>query len=573
MKFKIAGKTIYLIIILIITCSLQVSDAYPLLKPKKSVKPMNIIEKINFYINSNQTQNALNLLNKAVLNDPYNAKLFSIAANLFYKNSQYSEAEMLARKAISLNPQDNNCHLILGNVLLKNYKMNRLYNETSPTDQDSNMLNESIKCFNVVSENNPASALPHIGLAKIYHLKNNQSRVYDELLKAKELADNNPDTLFEIGETFFECECYEKSIQFFKKSIYASPKNNYKAHALLAEIYEKLGNFEEAQNEYVATLKIKNVPPEITEKLEKLNSKYLSVSNTNQTKDNIPKNSEIFNILQADDFLAMDRFSEARDAYLKILQNNQSNISALSGLSELYYTQWMLGYYDTKKYYLDCPYFNDIPPNLSKVSTFKFRLTAEPEMNRSLEETLERIANNKSSDYYDKFDAARAIFLLGNYISSRLKLQEVLTDDISDYDKFKMAKLLYFDQNFHEALDLLKKIKQPEYNSFIKTFENRISFKQTQADNIFAEGLALYKQNNYPEAISKFKEELKFFPTDKKGHLYYAYTLQKAGNTEKAIEEINIYMNLELIYPSKKPELRQEDIKKTITSWQKSSTK
>ncbi|MDD3013891.1 MAG: tetratricopeptide repeat protein [Candidatus Gastranaerophilales bacterium] len=564
MKLKTAGKIILLIIILIITCNEQVYAARPLLKPKKSI---NIIENINFYINSNQTQNALNLLNKAVLNDPYNPKLFSIAADLFYKNSQYSEAEMLARKAILLNPQDNNCLLILGNILIRNYKTNKLYNEAPPSDQDFSMLNESIKCFNIVSERDPSSVLPHIGLAKIYYIQNNQSNLYNELFKAKELVDNNSDILFEIGELLFECESYEKAIQYLKKSISASSKDDYKAHALLAEIYEKLGNFEQAQNEYIATLKINDSQPEIKDKLEDLNSKIVPVSDVKQTTKNTEKNSEIPDILQADNFLLMNRFSEARELYLKILQKDPVNTEALSGLSELYYAQWLLGYYNTKKYYLDCSYFNNIPSTLSKISILKFKLTAEPKMTDTLEESLEQTANNKSSEYYDKFDATRALFLLGNYINAGTKLKELSTTDITDYDKFKMAKMLYFDQNYTESDNLLKKITKPD--NFTKTLKNRITFKQNQADIIFEKGLMLYKEKNYPAAISKFEEELKIFPTDKKGHLYYAYALQKTGNTDKAVEELNIYMNLELLYPSQKPELKQKGIQKIKKSWEK----
>jgi tetratricopeptide (TPR) repeat protein len=568
MKLRIAGKIIILAFISILICSEQVYAAKPSLRSKKPVKPKTIIEQISSYISSNQTQNALNLLNKAVLKDPYNPKIFSMAADLFYKNSQYSEVEMLARKALSLNPKDNSCYLILGNVLLKNYEISKSYSTLSSAEPNLNLLYESIKCFNFVSENDPASALPHIGLARVYLVQNNQSKLYDELLKAKELAGNDSSTLFEIGKLFYLNGCYEKAIQYLKKSISVNNTDNYRAHALLAEIHEKLGNFGEAQNEYISTLNAQNSQPEIKDKIIELNSKIIPVMDTSQTVENIQVNSEITNILQADNFLGTDRFSEARNIYLKILQNNQGNIDALSGLSELYYTQWMSGYYDTKKYYLDCPYFANTPQDLSKISAFKFKLVAEPEITGSLEDILTKIANSRSPDYFDQFDASRAMFLLGNYISAKIKLQELLTEDISDYDKFKMAKMLYYDQNFPEADSLLKKIKQSEYSSLIKTFEDRISFKQAQTDKVFEEGLALYKDEKYKDAILKFEDALKFFPTHNRSHLYYAYALQKAGRTEKAVEEINIYMNLELIYPSKKPELRLADIKKIIISWE-----
>jgi|GEM_PF-1737996 len=566
MKLRINEKIIFLTIISLIICNKQVYAAYT--PPENSLNTANIIEQINSYINSNQTQNALNLLNKAVLNDPYNSRLFSTAADLFYKNSQYSEAEMLARKALSLNPLDNSCYLILGNVLLKNYKTNRLYNERYPTSQDLSILNESIKCFNTVSENDPASALPHIGLAKIYSAKNNRPKVYDEVLKAKELAGSDPDVLFEIGELFYECESYEKAIQYLKKSISAKPEDDYKAHILLADIYEKLGNPEEARNEYVTTLKFKNSPPETMEKLEELNSKFVPVSMVSKNTEKSPKSSEISDILQADNLLVMDRFSESRNMYLKILQKNPGNIDALSGLCELYYAQWILGHYDVKKYYLDCTYFNNIQSDKLKISLLKFRLAAEPELTESLEEELEKIANNKSADYYDRFNAVRSIFLLGNYTRAKIKLQELLTSDVTDDDKFKMAKQLYFDQNYTEADNLVKKIRKTEYDNFIKTIENRVSFMQTQGETIIEKAVELYKNKNYSDAVSKYKEELKLFPTDKKAHLYYAYALQQTGNTEKAIEEINIYRNLELIYPSRIPELNLTDIQKVTTSWQ-----
>jgi tetratricopeptide (TPR) repeat protein len=566
MKSKKAGAILFLVTISLIICNEQVFAANPQLRPKKPVKPANVIEQINSYINLNETQNALKLLNKAALTDPYNPKLFSIAAGLFYKSSQYSEAEMLARRALSLNSQDNNCYLILGNILLNNYKSSRLYNDSLPTDQDLSLLNESMQCFNTVSENDPASALPHIGLAKVYLVKDNKSKVYDEILKAKELTGNNPDVLFEIGELFYECESYEKAIQYFKKSISANLKDSDKAHTIIADIYEKLGNLEDAQNEYAAILKYKD-SPEIKDKLEVLNSKFAAVSDTNKTGDS---NAKYFSdILEADSLLVMNRFSEARNLYLKILQKNPDNDEALSGLCELYYTQWLIGHYDTKKYYLDSPYFANIQPDSIKVSIVKFRLAAEPERNDTLKEALEHIANNKSDDFYDKFNAARALFLLGNYITAGIKLQELSASYLSDYEKLNMAKLFYFDQNYPEAEKLLKEIQNPEYSKLVKTLKDRISFKQAQANDILTKGLILFKEKQYKDAILKFEEELKLLPTDKKAHLYYAYSLQKTGNAEKAIDEINIYSNLELLYPSKKPELNMKDTQKIIKTWQK----
>lgn len=568
MNSKIAVSVLLLGTIFIMSCNDQLYAAHrPVIRAKKSVaQPKSIIEQINIYINTNETQKALNLLNKAVLKDPYNYKLFSIGANLFYKNSQYSEAEMLARKAISLNPQDNNCYLILGNVLLQNYKANNLYNEYPPNEQDKNLLNESLKCFNTVQENDPASALPHIGLAKIYSYQNNQIKTYDELLKAKELAGENPNTLFELAELFYSLQHYEKAIKYLKKSISLSTKDDYKSHALLAEIYEKLGSYKEAQDEYVATLKANIKLPDVKTKTDESDQKIMQKSSFNISIEK-PVYSQNQDILQADDLLIMDRFSEARDLYLKVLHQNPAYPDALAGISELYYAQWLSGHYDTKKYYMDNDYFKNLPPNKFKFILIKFSLVAEPEISDSIRTSLKKVAMNKSIELYDQFDAARSIFLLENYLGSKIKLQE-LTDYIEDEDRLKMAKLLYLDRNYPEAERLIRKIKQPEYSKYVRTLKNRIFFKQNLANEIFEQGLELYKREKYNAAIIKFEEVLKLFPTHKKTHLYYAYSLQKEGNLKKAIEELNLYKNFELLYPASKPELPLREVPKLIKSWQ-----
>jgi len=534
----------------------KLHKSHPIIRSKKPVKPKSLIEQVKFYINSNQTQKALDLLNKAVLKDHYNPEIFAISADLFYKNSQYEEAELLARKALSLNSKDNKSYLILGDVLLKNYNTStsRLYNELPPTERELNMLSESLRCFNAASESDPTSALPHIGMAKIYYIQDNQLKVNDELLKAKELVGENPDNLFKLGETLLYCEDYEKAIKYLKKAISARSKNSPKAHVLLAGIYEKLGSYEDAQKEYIASVKT-------NKKFPVLKGSILQASNTSAVK---PVNE----ILHADDLLIMDRFTEARESYLKILQQDQLNTDAVSNLAEMYYTLWIFGNFDTRNYFTDSTYFDNLPPNKLKIPLIKFRLVAEPEMTDTLEDGFNKIANNKSENLSDKFDSARALFILGNYIGAKLKLQEITTTDLTDYNKLKMAKALYFDQNYIEADNLLKTIKLPEYENYVKTMQDRIQVRKKQAEEIFNRGMEFYKNKKYDIAVVNFENEIKTFPTDKQAHLYYAYALQKQGKTDKAVNELNLYMNLELMYPSVKPELTPNDIQKLIKTWQ-----
>jgi tetratricopeptide (TPR) repeat protein len=539
----------------------------PVIKGKK-VKQPGVIDQINNYIKAGDTQKALNLLNKAVLKDPYNAKLFSIAADIFYKNSQYSEAEMLARKALSINPNDTNCYLILGNILLKNFKTNRSYSELEPTNQDISIINEALRCFNAVIQRDMSSAIPHINLAKAYYAIDNKEKAYDELLKAKELAGNNSEALFQIGELLYECQYYEKSIKYLNKSLSLKLKDTYKAHAILAQIYEKLGSYENAQAEYIATLQINSKKPSqmLVGSAKYDDTQIINAGNFVSTPDKSPKT------IDTDVLLVSGRFTEAREVYLKTLQQDSINSDALTGLAEIYYSQWLTGNYDAKKYYFDRPYFDKISPNILKLPLIKFRLAAEPEMTGKIRDAIVMVANNQSMEFSDRLDVSRALFLQGNFIGSKIKLQELLLDDLSDLEKLQVAKQLYLDQNYVEADNLARKIKQPEYYNYAKVIRNRVYVKVEEANAIFLRAKILYEDKKYPESIIEFKNQIKVYPTDKKAHLYLAYALQKSGKIEDAVKELNLYMNLETIYPSVKPELELKKIPVLVKSWENINT-
>ena len=550
----------------------KINEAETVLTNEIKTRPKNTrayLELAEIYISKNQLSKAKSLLNKAFKLEPNNPKIFSLTAGLFYKNSQLDQAEQVARKTLGIDPTDSNSYLILGKIYLDRVKNGKYL----PSSKADSLKKESYRNFKLASKYNPASADTHIGLAKVYLSEGQDSKALDELLISEELGFTNPEILYFIGESYYQLGKYEKAIKFLKKpAIYSSGKY-HKAHFILANIYEKLGDTNNAVKEYSATLGYKPDDVEARVRLDqlkenidiaaKLENNSVLVNNTEE------KSVETLNTL-ADYYLIMDKLPQARDLYRQVLQKDSGNLRARVGLCELYYAQWVLGYFNSKTYYSDKLYFeDDLDYAQLVIPLVKVKMTSSQEISPPIKQELVEISGNTDQNSQIMINVSRAAFLLGNYKMSKKILDTFVILKLSDYEKYELAKSLFLDRNLYEAKTLLKVLQSNQSDEIINSILNRIEEKIRLSENLVYEGMDLYKKKNYQDAIFKYKQAIKEFPLYKSAHIQYARALYKVGNKGKAIEEIDLYQLLESIYPSEKPELSLKEIEKLKESWKR----
>ena len=163
-----------------------------------------------------------------------------------------------------------------------------------------------------------------------------------------------------------------------------------------------------------------------------------------------------------------------------------------------------------------------------------------------------------------------------DYANAKNILDKLLASNLSNYEKFTISKYLCLDHNYYDAKTVLESLLGSTYNDSVRVLLDKIDAKFAEADQKLKIGLNYYEKKRYDEAIDRFKEVIRQIPTYKRAHLFYAYSLKNIKSLDKALNEVDIYLDLEELYPSKKselypkyiPRLLPKDAPKLIKTWQ-----
>ncbi|MEI8389108.1 MAG: tetratricopeptide repeat protein [bacterium] len=533
------------------------------------------IQLINLYLDSNQEAKAmieLNRIQKRVNNSP---RFFISAANSLLSRGMYKEAENMAKKAVKISYNNIDAFISLGNIYFK--KANSLGNTPEELELKKLCLIKAFDNFYTAYKYNPSSPFAHIGLADVYYINGQSALALDEILKAKELSTNNAQALYLIGEYLYKTKEFAKSKIYLQKSISAGLTSNYKTYYMLAKLSEQEGNNENAQKNYIKSLKLKPEHQQSQQNLDRLikisynDSEMLSTKEKSTTDlfNNI--NDELNTIMQADLYLVADEFTKARESYISVLNKNPKNINAITGLAELYYAKWIEGFASSADFVNDSKYILKTKENSRVVIPLtKFKLINEDQMPEEVRQKFINLSISETFDFYDLLNEVRAEFFLGNFEDSHEKLEKLLTFKLSNYEKFKVLKSLCYDHNYDEALNLVEELKKTSYhNEELVPIVNRIAVKFSVADEKLNQSISLYsnkknKKNDYVTSEAIIKQVLIYYPTDKKAYLNYIYLLEKQKKYTEALEKTNIYQKLYKLYPDSNSEIKDEDVDKLI---------
>lgn len=535
--------------------------------------PQNIranIELARLYKNAGLYQKAAFYLKKAKEIDSSEAEIYSIGADVLFKEGHVKDAEYAARKAISL---DNNCsaaYVTMGKIYLDKSNSPELLNSFFAYSKKQKILNQSKKYFLKALEINEKNAQAHIALSEYYKSIGNKFKWEDELMKAEELDIYNPETLIALSEFCIENFRFEKALRYLEKADSYSLVSNWYIHYLMGNIYEKLGDFYKARTKYLYTLEFRQYDTEIKQRISKINEILSEMPKKVVETPLVKYQNENEKINKAYFYLICDRETEARDILLEVLKNNPDNIRAISGISELYYTQWLTGYFDLKNYLNDSEYISSINDfNKIKLPIIKNNIVSSQGISQEVKNIMAKMSDiGDSTDITVILEALRASILNEDFQTANKMYELALKDGLSDDFIYELTSILCFDRNYDLALKSVSLMEQGKYSDSAALIKQRIFNKLKTADENCEKGLDSYRKNDYSSAISIFEDNLKFYSTHKRTRVYYALALNKVGNTKKAIDELKKYLILESMYPSEKPDYKFKDIKKMIENWE-----
>lgn len=164
-----------------------------------------------------------------------------------FENSEYSKAEISAKKLFNLNLLDTNIYRINANTLLGIINKNRGF-YISSTEHYLEALNDAT----LINDTARQSALLN-NLGTLYKLQQNYISAIDYFKKSLRLEKslNNPEQqsirFYNLAETYLAIDSLDMALSFFNNSLLLEQKRDYKAGIIYAyigitDVYLKMGN-------------------------------------------------------------------------------------------------------------------------------------------------------------------------------------------------------------------------------------------------------------------------------------------------------------------------------------------
>lgn len=501
----------------------------------------------DFYIEMqdyNKAQDVINRLSTSKnAKDPY---LQYVKTELMYQLMDDSKSAEYSKILKARQIKNSDAFIAVGNKALNNAAK-----EKDPVKKLM-WLDEAQKDFYYAQKYNNSSAEAHVGMAKVYFSKGRKPAAYDEILIAEEMGVYTPETQYYIGSFFYSIGDYNKAMFALKKPLVYKYKKGAKVHLLLGKIYEELGDPLNAQKEYKMAVKLSPKNAEAKTALNNLNA-IINIKYDSEVKQQKVKSLSIENMLdKADTFLVIEKLANARDLYLQVLEQEPDNSRAIASLMELYYTQWAIGYFNQKNFFMDNLYFyqHKLDTPAGKVAQIKLNIISSPRMSNSIKNDLESLSNSQSQAFADMLNSLRASFLLNDYSSVKKKLFQMGNMPLTDDQKVIIVKALYLDRDFYDAKNVLSGVSSyGGMSNSVNLFNSAIDARKAKIKEIQADVVTLNKEKKYDQAILNAQNGLIFFPTYSSLYVDIATSYKKLKLYDKAKIALDQYDNLQQFYP------------------------
>jgi len=238
---------VFTLFALLLTFPLKADSA-----PAKKAQTLNqYLYKLEMCIDSGNYKEATSILNRIYPDNSKNPRLNSLAARLFYETGNYQEAEVIALKNLEYQKNIDN-YLILGNIYLAKSE------EGESKEEKKSLVYKAFQCFYSADRLNKRHPDVKVALAKAEMALNNYQKAFDLLMEAKDMDMTNPDVYHQLGLVYKHHGKYEKAVEYLLESVSYEYRPNINKYLLMADLYEKLGDIENAIYFYNRVLEVDN---------------------------------------------------------------------------------------------------------------------------------------------------------------------------------------------------------------------------------------------------------------------------------------------------------------------------
>lgn len=302
-------------------------------KQNNSASSNDLLEEGKTYYNNGEYDKAIEIFKKAVELNPNDDDSWRLLGNSYNRNGQIEEAIKYYLKAAELNPDDSRNWFNLG----ISYSNNEQYKE-------------AINSFLKVVELNPDDSYSWYGLGNSY-IKNKQVEdAIKSLLKATELNSNDYQSWLDLAISYIHNEQYEEAIGPLLKAIELNP-NNAGDLSLLGYVYKINGQYEEAIK-YLS--KAKELNPDGFDNWYELGEAYLNNGQFQEAIETLLKavelnpDEDIWRLLGMS-YRLNEQYEEAMNSFIEATKLNQDNNINWYAIGDLFYIQ---GAYEEATEYL-----------------------------------------------------------------------------------------------------------------------------------------------------------------------------------------------------------------------------
>ena len=212
--------------------ALEMIDEFLSLNPKDA---QGYFIRGDIYLEKKEFEKAMEDFKKSLSFSTTIADAYNGIGVIYYVKNELDKAEENIKKAIELNPKVRNAHFNLAQVYEKR------------GDIDS-----AIKEYEIETENYPLNFKAHFNLGKLYSEKGMLKEAVERFMKTVEIV---PD--FSLGHLYLAKALMDSgnllsAIEHAKKGLSLKPPREYAplGHFILADIYNRMGRFADAEMEY-----------------------------------------------------------------------------------------------------------------------------------------------------------------------------------------------------------------------------------------------------------------------------------------------------------------------------------
>ncbi len=189
----------------------------------------------DIYLEKKEFDKALDDFKKSLSFSTKIADAYNGIGVIHYVRDELDEAEENIKKAIELNPKVRNAHFNLAQVYEKR------------GDIDS-----AIKEYEIETENYPLNFKAHFNLGKLYTAKGVLGKGIERFRKTVEIVPDFSLGHLYLAKALMDSGNLKSAIEHAKKGLSLNPPKEYAplGHFILADIYNRMGRFADAETEY-----------------------------------------------------------------------------------------------------------------------------------------------------------------------------------------------------------------------------------------------------------------------------------------------------------------------------------